>query len=634
MKFTRLVLLILLLSVASFAATLRVPQDFPTVQGAVAVSVAGDTIIVSPGLYTVPASPCSLANGSQATCGLVLHDGTALVGSGPAQTGLDFSGAQIGILVQNGTATVKLFHLRNAGTHIFAYTGSTITVDNNILTDPTGPNVGGVELNQGNSYTIHNNTIDNIHQIGDPAAVAIDVPFGGNADIQNNLVTNNNRGVTAGSLSFGIYAYNDVFGSMDFNWGECTSAGCAAVPAPVTNISSDPLYCPDFTLKPGSPAKNAGSPAILNPDGTRSDIGAYGGPEAILPSTNCEPPPSHIILGFPVQGQTPYASPISAVFDHSMKRPYDKDNKVIAFTADTGQRQYGPGALIAVASNQQVILSWSTTVGATQYTVLRQSKGFPLPQCTKGEIVYSGVGTTVTDTGLQNGAHYFYQLCITDSYNTLHSGLRLKATPKPNAPVSIAGIDRCDTFKQLSGQPFSFGSAGNFVGAGTCGNSTFLSYDGHPGIDYRFGYATSLIAATNGIVTYTDTSAYLTPSDYHILTISSTDDPAYTVLYLHLSSYYEASSGQVMKRLSDGTVMTCPECPSEGSTVRKGDFVGYSGNYSARDGGWGGVAAHLHFEVRKNVGNAFIPVDPYGWQGCTGCDRYPYASDTRQELWK
>jgi hypothetical protein len=249
MKSAGVLFLVIILSLTSYAATLRVPQDFPTVQDAVVASVTGDMIVISPGSYVIPASPCTLANGSQHTCGLVLHNGTALVGSGPAQTVVDFSGAEIGILLQFVTATVKLLHLRNASTDVFAYLGSNITVTNTILTDPaTGPNVGGgLELNQGNSYAVHNNTIDNIHQTSSPAAVAIDVPFGGLADIQNNLVTNNNRGLAAAAFSSGNYVFNDVVGSLDFDWGQCTFAGCTAVSAPANNISADPLYCPDFT---------------------------------------------------------------------------------------------------------------------------------------------------------------------------------------------------------------------------------------------------------------------------------------------------------------------------------------------------------------------------------------------------
>lgn len=36
-------------------------------------------------------------------------------------------------------------------------------------------------------------------------------------------------------------------------------------------------------LAPGSPAVDAGDPHVLDPDGTRADIGAYGGPSAVLP---------------------------------------------------------------------------------------------------------------------------------------------------------------------------------------------------------------------------------------------------------------------------------------------------------------------------------------------------------------
>ena len=33
----------------------------------------------------------------------------------------------------------------------------------------------------------------------------------------------------------------------------------------------------DFSLKSSSPARDAGDPAILDPDGSASDLGAYGG---------------------------------------------------------------------------------------------------------------------------------------------------------------------------------------------------------------------------------------------------------------------------------------------------------------------------------------------------------------------
>ena len=51
-----------------------------------------------------------------------------------------------------------------------------------------------------------------------------------------------------------------------------------------SNFKADPLFADlenwDVHLLPGSPAIDAGFPDLLDPDGTLSDIGAYGGPFA------------------------------------------------------------------------------------------------------------------------------------------------------------------------------------------------------------------------------------------------------------------------------------------------------------------------------------------------------------------
>ena len=48
------------------------------------------------------------------------------------------------------------------------------------------------------------------------------------------------------------------------------------------NISSDPLFVDttSFALRAGSPCVNAGDPAFQDPDGSRADMGRFGGPEA------------------------------------------------------------------------------------------------------------------------------------------------------------------------------------------------------------------------------------------------------------------------------------------------------------------------------------------------------------------
>ena len=53
------------------------------------------------------------------------------------------------------------------------------------------------------------------------------------------------------------------------------------------NLSSDPLFvnpaAGDFHLQANSPARHTGDPTILNTDGSRSDMGAYGGNFAVQP---------------------------------------------------------------------------------------------------------------------------------------------------------------------------------------------------------------------------------------------------------------------------------------------------------------------------------------------------------------
>ncbi|MCX6928706.1 MAG: hypothetical protein NT154_36660 [Verrucomicrobia bacterium] len=68
------------------------------------------------------------------------------------------------------------------------------------------------------------------------------------------------RSVTVGTITFSIVQ------------GGYTGTG---------NLSSDPLFVDptagDFHLQTNSPAKHSGDPTILNADGSRSDMGAYGG---------------------------------------------------------------------------------------------------------------------------------------------------------------------------------------------------------------------------------------------------------------------------------------------------------------------------------------------------------------------
>jgi hypothetical protein len=94
---------------------------------------------------------------------------------------------------------------------------------------------------------------------------------------------------------------------------------------------------------------------------------------------------------------------------------------------------------------------------------------------------------------------------------------------------------------------------------------------------------------------------------------------------MHLASYYDSTSGQIMRCTSSdpkGTecnagqdIVACPGCAQQNEWVstKRPNPMGYTGNFSS--GVWGGVPAHLHFEIDQTVASQPVAVDPYGWCG-------------------
>jgi outer membrane protein assembly factor BamB len=184
---------------------------------------------------------------------------------------------------------------------------------------------------------------------------------------------------------------------------------------------------------------------------------------------------------------------------------------------------------------------------------------------------------------------------------------------------------------------------------GNKGDRSVLYYDSHPGIDYNFAFGKSLYPSLNGCVTYLQGAAGVPdPETGHILAIipqptqpeggckGAVNGLGYTVVYMHLSSYYDKSTQQVMRctkmsECSSGQgIVPCPTCAQQNEWVStdRGNPIGYSGNFfvtTKHPDGWGGVGPHLHFEVDQVLGKQPRAVDPYGWCG-PGTD--PYATFT------
>lgn len=307
------------------AAIIRVPLDYPTIQSAVGVAKAADTVLVSSGTYYGQ---------------IIMKSGVTLKSeAGPAVTILDGQGADIlyadyrydargfkidgfsiingrnGLLAKstNDITVVNNIIKNNSEYGICVETVSTITVINNIISNNT---LYGIR-----AYTfwgagkIVNNIIKNnsnggiwIDGWGSAAALEVannviygnlwngaGVPDGGglyicnvNPGIRNNIIFNN-RGQFAGVRGYNSgmsLEYNDVWNNTAYNVQNGNPNYYSCPPA-IASISADPLFVDlsgnNYHLILDSPCVNAGNPGSQYNDlnGTRNDLGYHGGPYAL-----------------------------------------------------------------------------------------------------------------------------------------------------------------------------------------------------------------------------------------------------------------------------------------------------------------------------------------------------------------
>ncbi|HOP06099.1 MAG TPA: right-handed parallel beta-helix repeat-containing protein [candidate division Zixibacteria bacterium] len=162
---------------------------------------------------------------------------------------------------------------------IGAFGTSWVAARNNLVHD----NLGWGIIATGQSYMdIANNVV---HHNGNCGIAPWSTECRGR--IVNNIVTDNGWRKEWVCPCVGVWNYGDwakwqfsnniVFGNKEGEyrdiWDQKGFNG---------NLGNDPMFAGenDYRLQPGSPGINAGDSTIYNPDGTRSHIGLYGGPQA------------------------------------------------------------------------------------------------------------------------------------------------------------------------------------------------------------------------------------------------------------------------------------------------------------------------------------------------------------------
>jgi len=290
-----------------------------TIQAAIDAASVGDTVMVDPGTYhenihlrtginVVGAGSSAtilqgLGNSNVVTAVDVTDarmEGFKIMGSGSAPTlaGVAIEGGNVqfdknwiygninGIrLWGNSSAILRNNIVQANGSDGDPYLNygivclsSTPLIANNLIIETKGAGLYFAWAASAGAQVINNTVADN-HDDG------IWCYNGANVVIKNNIFTRNNTGITASHGAAPLISFNDVFHNtwLDYN----PQSGGIAVPGP-GDISADPMFdlasTPPFSLSYGSPCVDAGDPNPIYNDlnGTRNDLGAFGGPSGLL----------------------------------------------------------------------------------------------------------------------------------------------------------------------------------------------------------------------------------------------------------------------------------------------------------------------------------------------------------------
>ncbi len=174
------------------------------------------------------------------------------------------------------------------GGGVFLDGGFVYAENNSFFENLAEDNGGAIRAQDGTVVSVNNNYIGNSSfNFGGAVNAEDGVLFTTGFNSSNDLVAFN-WSTSSGGFAFGFGLLPET--GFDFFWSNNPDAGTLA-PLDFTSVvdTSDPIIngyipgnCDPYLQRPqqGSPLLSAGNPLVFNPDGSRSHIGRFGGPQA------------------------------------------------------------------------------------------------------------------------------------------------------------------------------------------------------------------------------------------------------------------------------------------------------------------------------------------------------------------
>jgi len=229
-------------------------------------------------------------SGATWTGGVISGNGVANIENGlPASGGLS---AGVGTNMQLSNFAIIGNASSGSGAGLTVWAG-TVHLDNGLILGNTADGDGGGIQVSGDTWEGGGSVLaSNVAIIGNTAEFGggIEVATQGSVELTNSIVYANSADYDGGGvlddgkLTTTSFLHCDIHGNYpDEVYGILNPAGTDG------NISTDPLFLDtsdpdpaawDLHLQTTSPLVDAGDPTLSDPDGSTSDIGAYGGPGA------------------------------------------------------------------------------------------------------------------------------------------------------------------------------------------------------------------------------------------------------------------------------------------------------------------------------------------------------------------